>query len=310
MRSSKHKNKKRSKLKIAGIVILILLLAVGIYGFMVYRSVDNALTAIHKPLDREKSEKRTEKLSLKNKEPFSVLLLGVDERTNDKGRSDTMIVLTVNPKNDSMEMLSIPRDTMTEIVGHGTNDKINHAYAFGGIPMSIATVENFTDIPIDYYIKINMEGFKDIVNAVDGVDVNNDLAFSSDGFNFPKKELSLNGKEALAYARMRHEDPRGDFGRQLRQRQVIEGVINKGASLSSLWNYNDIFKALGNNVETNLTLNEMVSIQKNYGEARKNIQQFTVKGEGQTIDNIWYYIVSEEEKQNIQDRLKKHLEIK
>jgi LCP family protein required for cell wall assembly len=308
MRSDKHRKKKRWP-KVVGIILLILILGGGLYGFMVYRSLDNALNSIHKPLERDKSEKRKQELALENKDPFSVLLLGVDERKNDKGRSDTMIVLTVNPKDESMEMLSIPRDTLTEIVGKGNKDKINHAYAFGGIPMAIDTVEKFTDIPIDYYIKMNMDGFKDIVDAVDGVNVKNDLSFSSDGFDFPKKELSLNGEEALAYARMRHGDPRGDFGRQLRQRQVIEGVINKGASLSSLWNYNDIFKALGSNVETNLTFNEMISIQKNYSAARKNTQQFTVKGEGQTIDGIWYYIVTDEEKQNIQDRLKKHLDL-
>jgi polyisoprenyl-teichoic acid--peptidoglycan teichoic acid transferase len=109
-------------------------------------------------------------------------------------------------------MLSIPRDTRTEIVGKGTIEKINHAYAFGNEEMAMKTVENFLDIPIDYYIKVSMEGFKDIVDAVGGITVNNDLDFTQDGYHFPKGQVNLDGKKALAFTRMRHEDPRGDFG--------------------------------------------------------------------------------------------------
>ncbi|RKJ22727.1 LytR family transcriptional regulator, partial [Butyricicoccus sp. 1XD8-22] len=98
-------------------------------------------------------------------------------RPGDRGRSDSIIVMTVNPKTESIDMLSIPRDTRVEIVGKGVDDKINHAYAFGGVEMSMNTVEKFLDIPIDYYIKLNMEGFKEIVDAVGGVDVNNDIDF-------------------------------------------------------------------------------------------------------------------------------------
>lgn len=126
-----------------------------------------------------------------------MLMLGVDERDGDKGRSDTMIVLTVNPQKKSVKMLSIPRDTRTEIVGHGTQDKINHAFAFGGAKMSMDTIENFLDIPIDYYMKINMEGFKDIVDAVGGVTVQNDLDFTSDGIHFAKVRILLTGKKPL-----------------------------------------------------------------------------------------------------------------
>lgn len=89
-----------------------------------------------------------------------------------------MIVLTVNPKTNTTKMVSIPRDTRTENVGKGKVDKINHAYVFGGIQMSVDTVENFLNIPIDYYSEVNMDGFKDIAEAVGGVDVNNDLDFT------------------------------------------------------------------------------------------------------------------------------------
>lgn len=169
------------------------------------------------------------------------MLIGVDERKNDRGRADSLIVMTVNPKKQSIEMVSIPRDTRTLIVGKGKEDKINHSYAFGGV---MATVEQFLDIPIGYYIKANMESFKDMVDAVGGVIVNNAFAFEYEGESFPKGEITLNGEKALKYTRMRYDDPRGDFGRQDRQKQVIEAIIKKGASFSSLVNYNDILEAM------------------------------------------------------------------
>ncbi|WP_057765768.1 polyisoprenyl-teichoic acid--peptidoglycan teichoic acid transferase TagU [Cytobacillus praedii] len=306
---SESKKKKRTWLRVAGIVILFMLICTGVYGYSVYKSLTNAVDTMHQPIERELSEKRIEEVTFKKKEPFSVLILGVDERKGDRGRSDTMIVLTVNPNQNSIKMLSIPRDTRTEIVGHGTEDKINHAYAFGGIEMSMATVEDFLNIPIDYYLQINMEGFKDIVDSVGGVTVNNDLDFTVDGKHFPKGKITLNGKEALMFSRMRYEDARGDFGRQLRQREVIQAVINKGASLSSLTNYQKIFSALGKNIKTNLIFNEMVDIQKNYRHAAKTVEQLSIDGDGKLIKDIYYFIVPDEEKQRVQDELRGHLEL-
>jgi polyisoprenyl-teichoic acid--peptidoglycan teichoic acid transferase len=307
MRSKQKKNRKW--LRITGIVLLAILVIGGIYGFSVYNSLKNAVETMHQPLDR-KTDKRTEPLALSKRQPFSVLMLGVDERKGDKGRSDTIIVLTVNPKKGSVKMLSIPRDTRTEIVGKGTMDKINHAYAFGDIPMSMNTVEKFLDIPIDYYMKVNMEGFKDIVDAVGGVTIQNDLDFTSGKYHFPKGEIHLNGDKALSYSRMRHDDPRGDFGRQTRQRQIIQAILHEGASVSSLKNYNNIFAALGKNVKTNLTFDEMVEIQKNYKSAANNVTQMEIKGKGERINNIYYLIDSPEEIQRVQNELKDQLELK
>lgn len=309
MRAEKRKKKPKWP-KVLGIVFLVLLIGGGSYAFMVYKSLTDAVETMHQPIDREKSDKRPEKITLDKREPFSVLMLGVDERSGDKGRSDTMIVLTVNPNNKSIKMLSIPRDTRTEIVGKGFEDKINHAYAFGNEEMSMATVENFLDIPLDYYIKVNMEGFKDIVDAVGGITVNSSLAFNQGGHKFAEGANNLNGDAALAYVQMRKQDPNGDFGRQDRQRQIIQGVIKKGISVNSLTNFDDIFGALGKNVRTNMTFAEMKDIQKNYRDAAGNIEQMTISGNGQTISNIWYLIVSSDEQQRVQNELKAHLELK
>ncbi|MGG0249760.1 LytR family transcriptional regulator [Peribacillus frigoritolerans] len=309
MRHEKKKKKKRTWLKVVGIIVLLFILAGGAFAYSVWNSLTKTVDTMHTPIDRT-TDKRTKDLALSDQEPFSMLMLGVDERDGDKGRSDTMIVLTVNPQKKSVKMLSIPRDTRTEIVGHGTQDKINHAFAFGGAKMSMDTVENFLDIPIDYYMKINMEGFKDIVDAVGGVTVQNDLDFTSDGIHFAKGTHTLNGKEALAYSRMRHDDPSGDFGRQSRQRAIIEAVIKEGASLSSLTKYDEVFAALGNNIQTNLTFDDMMDIQKNYRDASKSITQSSLNGNGTKIDGIYYYIVSDEEKEKVQSELKEQLSIK
>lgn len=308
MRSQKQK-KKRTWLKVTGIIILLLIVGAGVYGYNVYKSLTTAVDTMHEPVERKQTEKRPEPVVLEEKDPFSVLMLGVDERQGDRGRSDSIIVLTVNPTNKSVKMLSIPRDTRTEIVGKGFDDKINHAYAFGGVPMAMDTVENFLDIPIDYYVQINMEGFKDIVDAVGGVTVNNDLDFTYEGVHFTKGELDLNGEKALKYSRMRYEDPRGDFGRQTRQRQIIQGVIKEGASLSTLTNYGNIFSALGKNVKTNLTFDQMIDIQKNYKQVGNNVQQMEIKSQGTKINGIYYGLVSKEEKQRVQTELKTQLEL-
>ncbi|GLB60234.1 LCP family glycopolymer transferase [Cytobacillus sp. NCCP-133] len=305
----KEKKKKRKWLRIIGIIFLLLLLGVAGYGFYIYYSVTSAVDTMHVPIKREKSDKREQTITLEKKDPFTVLMLGVDEREGDKGRSDTMIVLAVNPQTESVKMLSIPRDTRTEIIGRGSEDKINHSYAFGGVEMAMETVEDFLDIPINYYVKMNMEGFQDIVDAVNGVDVYNDLAFRAGMNQFSKGNIHLDGEEALAFVRMRKDDPNGDFGRQHRQREVIQGVIDKGASFSSLTRLDDILAALGKNVKTNITFSEMVDMQKNYKDTGKNIDQLSIEGDGQYIGDIWYLIVPEEEQLRVQTEMKQQLQM-
>ncbi|MCM3640615.1 LytR family transcriptional regulator [Priestia aryabhattai] len=290
-------------------IILVLILGVGAYAYNIWHSVEKTFTQTHEPLNRDVSEKRSEKVSFSKRDPISILLLGVDQRAGDRGRSDSLILMTVNPKDQSMKMVSIPRDTRTEIVGKGTTDKINHAYAFGGVDMAVNTVEKFLDVPVDYYVQVNMESFKDIVDAVGGVTVNNDLNFDYDGYSFKKGNLTLDGKEALAYSRMRKQDPRGDFGRQMRQRQIIEGVIEEGASVQSLTNYGTILDTIGTNVRTNLTFDDMKQIQSNYKDARRNVEQLQVDGKGEKIDGIYYYAVSDATREALSSKLKQHLNI-
>ncbi|MDM5157332.1 LytR family transcriptional regulator [Bacillus sp. DX1.1] len=290
-------------------IIGVLVIAGGGYAYYMYSSVSGTLNKVYSPLERDHSVKRPTDVELGEVKPVSILLLGADERGTDKGRADSLMLLTLNPKDSSMKIVSIPRDTYTEIVGKGKKDKINHAYAFGGINMTVNTVENFLDVPVDYYIEVNMEGFRDIVDAVGGVDVYNDLAFTLEGMSFEKGNIHLNGKQALKYTRMRKQDARGDFGRQMRQRQVLEAVISKGASVSSLTKLGDMLQAVEKNVKTNLTQDQMFDMQSNYKSAMQNKEEIQIPGDGHKQGGIWYYFVPEKDRQDLSNKLREHLEL-
>ncbi|MGO1057865.1 LCP family glycopolymer transferase [Planococcus sp. FY231025] len=293
--------KKRSWLSI---FVKLSILAGALYLLVLFPKATSTLDEIHEPLVREASPKREEKIVLENKDPISVLLLGVDEREDDRGRSDTMVVLAINPEKESTKMISIPRDTYTEIVGLGMRDKINHAYAFGGIEMSLASTEKLLDIPIDYVVQLNMEGFEDIVDALDGISVDNAFAFD----DFPAGEITLDGSQALDYVRMRKNDPNGDFGRQNRQKQVVKSIMVQAVSATTLFNYPKIFDALGDNVKTNMGFNEMIDVQKNYRNATKEVEQLSFEnGYGETIGGIWYYMMDQQELAEVQSAMKAHL---
>lgn len=256
-----------------------------------------------------KSEYREGQIDLKKEKPFSILLLGVDQRVNDRGRSDTMIVMTVNPNTKSIKMLSIPRDTRVPITGHNL-DKINHSYAFGKEELAIETVQNFLHIPIDKFVKVNMEGFKDVVEALGGVNVNSNLAFTYEGHTFVKGVNELNGADALKFVRMRYDDPNGDFGRQQRQRQLIEAVINKAKSPTIFLSAINTMDAIGKNVRTNISYDEMKLMQKNYSQVMTQIDQLSLKrSHGERINNIYYSIPDDSEIKEIEQILKQQLEL-
>jgi polyisoprenyl-teichoic acid--peptidoglycan teichoic acid transferase len=308
MKGKRHSSKRRLGLKITLGVILLLILGAGAYGFSVYTSVTGTIEQTHEPLQRTEAEQRV--IDLSAGDSISILLLGVDQREEDRGRPDSLILLTANPDDQSIKMLSIPRDTYTEIIGKGTKDKINHSYTYGGVDSTIKTIETFLDIPIDYYVEVDMNGFTDLVDALDGVTVNNTLDFSYKGIHFPIGELTLNGEEALTYSRMRSLDPQGDLGRQERQRKIIQALIKEAVQIETLTNYESILKVIGENVKTNLTFEDMKDIQANYSETRHNMEQIQINGKGKEEKGVYYYIVPKEERIKQSDTLKKHLNIK
>lgn len=291
-------------------IITIAMITIGGFAYTVYYKAASTFDEIHTPINRTLSKQRTQPVALQEKQPFSVLLLGVDEREHDRGRSDTIIVLTVNPQTKNSLMVSIPRDTYATIVGRDKKDKINHAYAYGGVEMSMNSVEKLLNIPIDYVVKVNMKGFEQIIDTIGGVTVQNNTAFQLGKHQFAEGTIYLNGAAALDYVRMRKEDPQGDFGRQNRQKQVIQSVIEKGTSLTTLMNYQNIFKILGNNIATNLTFDQLKELQQGYRQSFSQIKQIHFeKGNGKIINKIWYYMMDQQELSKTSSTLQKHLKI-
>jgi polyisoprenyl-teichoic acid--peptidoglycan teichoic acid transferase len=307
------KKKKTKWLRISLVTFFLLLIGGGLYFYNVYTNVASAVNKMNKPLAREVSKKREVQIEFKRKDPISILLVGVDEREGDGGRTDSMLVLTINPEKKTTKILSIPRDTRTKLLDPKQTgkvvktDKINHAYAFGGIDMSIETVEHFLNIPIDYYVQVNMESFKDIVDAVGGIDVDNKYAFELDGIYLKEGPQHLDGEHALQYARMRKADPRGDLGRQERQREVIAKIIEKGKSISTLTKYDDILAALEDNIKTNLTMEDIIGIQYTYKPAAETIDKLEITGDGSIINGGWYFLVSDETRQELSNQLREQL---
>lgn len=312
-RFNKKKKRKPRWLRFLLTTFCIFAIGIGVYIYNFYTNVASAVDNMNKPMERKVSDKREEEVEFTRKDPISILLVGVDERDGDSGRTDSMLVMTINPDMKSIKIVSIPRDTRAKLIDNDDPDeykldKMNHAYAFGGIEMTINSIEHFLNVPIDYYTEVNMEGFRDIVDAVGGIDVYNQYEFELDGTFLTEGEHHLNGEEALQYSRMRKEDPRGDFGRQERQREVISKVIDKGTSLKSLTNYDDMLDALENNIKTNLTLNEMIGIQRQYKPAAESMEKLEIEGTGETLKNgVWYFTVDDETRQALSDQLREHL---
>lgn len=293
-----------------------LLLGTAIGSILVIAFIVNSIDGMYQSIrstyhpieNRSKSEKRHVAVSLQEYDPVSFLLLGVDARLDDPGRTDTIMVATVNPEQGSMILFNIPRDTYVEIVGKGIRDKINHAFAFGGVEMAIDTVERFLDIPIDYYAQINMEGFQEVIDTLGGVDVDVPFSFKFGGVQFNEGPMHMDGETAMMFVQMRKQDPEGDLGRNKRQQLVIQAILQESLALKNLNKIDTIMERVGNNLLTSVAPSDYVPLKDIYQKIDTNaIETLQIEGEDQMIDGIYYYLVSEEERRRVSDKLKEHL---
>jgi LCP family protein required for cell wall assembly len=163
---------------------------------------------------------------------LNYVLLGSDSRdpgNEGNGRSDTMILVHLNAKRTKAYITSFPRDMYVTIPGYG-KDKINAAFAFGGAPLAVRTLENLTGVRMDHVVLIDFEGFIRLTEDLHGVTVTNKTAFTSHGFDYPKGKITIAGDEALWFVRERHQLPGGDLDRAENQRNVIKAIVQKGLS--------------------------------------------------------------------------------
>lgn len=289
-------------------IILILLfvsvvLVGGITGWAVY-SANKINTKVYEKLNPSDEQYDLDYDQLKQ-EPFNVLLLGVDTgefgRT-DSGRSDSMIVAHINLKKKEYTLMGVERNLLVDIADQGMQDKLNAAYAYGGASCSVKTVEKMLDIQIPYFVSIYMGDFQKILKEVGAVQVENEFEFSSDGFDFPKGKLTLSPEEALSWARMRYEDPRGDYGRQMRQQLLLKGVLENMAQLNQVTKWNAFIDILTDNIKTNLPITNLVLHAKKLMKEPTIIHDQVI-GEELIQNGISYQTVSTEEIARVHDVL-------
>lgn len=282
--------------------VLVTVIGVGAYAFTIYQQSTQTLAKTYKKIGEETKV-------IEATEPLTILLMGVDtgnvERT-DKwvGNSDSMILVTVNPKTKKVVMMSLERDILTKIQqpdGSVMEAKLNAAYATGGAELAISTIQKMMNIHIDRYVMVNMHGLQEMVDAVGGITVNNTLGFpisiqDQEPFNtisIGVGEQKLNGEEALVYSRMRYQDPEGDYGRQKRQREVIQNIVEKILSVNSVSHYQEILKALSDNMQTNIEITTSTIPQlMGYQDSFKNIESQQLRGEDAMLQGGSYQIVT------------------
>jgi LCP family protein required for cell wall assembly len=232
---------------------------------------------------------------------INIMVMGVDERSDDVGRSDTLFVVTIDTNTKEVAMLSVPRDTRVKIPGHGW-DKINHAYAFGGHKLTQQAVEGLLGIKIDHYVTINIAGFKKIIDAIGGVtiDVEKRMYYSDpyddNGDNGGPFVIDLrpgvqhmDGRMAIQYVRYRDEE--GDIGRVERQQKFLKALVKEVASPSIITKIPAIIKEVGSVVNSDLSTSEMLNLAKILNDASKNgLKTDMVPGKPAYIDDISYWL--------------------
>ncbi|GKQ43475.1 transcriptional regulator [Companilactobacillus sp. RD055328] len=320
--------KKHPITKVFALVLVMLTIIGSAYALRLLSQTKNALNTTYSPIAGKKASGEIGK-----RESFSILLMGADtggEGRTYKGNSDTMIVATVNPKDKKVQLFSIPRDTFASIEVPksyknydsvtGTNNtvlqKINSAYSMGSEALAISTIKKQLDIPIDYYMRVDFKSLTKIVDSVGGIDVDVPFTFTSaytGGQTFTKGEMHLNGENALAYSRMRHEDPEGDYGRQKRQRQVIQAILKKLLSTETLANYQKVLNSLSGSLKTDVTYEDMTVLASDYRTAAKNIDSDYLHGYSTRVvysnfpNGLSVEVPSTEELQRISDKIRKNL---
>jgi len=208
------------------------------------------------------------------KESFNVYIMGVDTYGKITGstRSDVNMVMTVNPNTNQILITSIPRDYYVDLDGKNSKDKITHAGIYG-ITTAQKTIESLLEIDINYYVKFNFNALVKLVDAINGIEVNSDYAFTANyideqdnyktvNYSFKKGINSLNGKKALAFVRERKAFALGDRIRANNQQIVLEAVLNKLMQGSIVINYSDILGVVGDNFVTNMPMNNITDLIK------------------------------------------------
>ena len=295
--------KKRGIRKILYTILTLLILGIG--GFTAYTIYNFSSSA-------QKGYKNVDYLKEvdPNFKKFSVLILGIDMnddrkaqgQTREDSRTDSMILATVNKDKKRMDMVSIPRDSLSLMREKDDEnndsayffDKITHAHAYNDVKGTTNAVENLLHTPINFYVLINFKAFEQTVDAFGGIDLY--VPFDMDEQNANGEENTvkltkgwhtLNGEQALAFSRSRYYD--SDIERGQRQLQAIHALIDKAKSLNALSKINDVINIAGDNVEHNLTTTQISSAIKMFINDDIEIVSHRIDGYDVTYNGVYYY---------------------
>ena len=282
---------------------------------------------------KDKKVKKDEVVSTKKlTEPFSILLMGVDSEKDGLDSSvasngDSLIVVTFNPSTSNITMLSIPRDSYVPIMcfkDHYEN-KITHA-AWNGTDCMIDTIENFLNVPIDYYVKINFKGVVGLVDALGGITANVpvDMCVGNSDRKIPiclKKGVQhLNGEQALVLSRDRHSQAGGDLDREQNQQAVIKAILDKVKNIRNIDQITDILNSISRNIDTNFSTDQILSFY-NIGKELLltsgdfKINSLLLQGNGQMIYDenmglvLWDYILNEKSIESVSKEMRYNLNL-
>lgn len=286
MEDKEEKQKKHSKLKVFFIILLIIVILFGLGIATGWSFINNKLNKIN----YEEIDKNTIEVSEGVKEKLSdyrnIVLFGVDNADSYSGRSDCIILLTLNEKTNEVQMTSIYRDTYVEVPKHGYT-KINHAFAYGGASLAMSTINKNLDLDITEYATINFNVVKDVVDKVGGVKLPISSAEATQIPGISKAgTYTLTGEQALAYGRIRKIDT--DYKRTERMRTVIEAVFNKVKKMS-VSEMNNLLDSILPEVHTNIKKNEITDLMTKVTSITigKSIGwPYEVKGK--MISGVWY----------------------
>jgi len=300
LRRQREKQKKKKIFIISMVILAVVALAL-IYGIgYIWSTIGGSYEEANRGKDTEAASKDV------LKEPINILLLGVDSNNADVGRSDTIMVARLNPDTGAINIVSLPRDTYAEIGDKGYSDKVNHSLNYG-VGTTIETVENFFDIKIDYYVAVDFQAFTDAIDALGGIEINVEKRMkytdvAGDLYIDLQPGLqTLNGEQALGYARFRH-DSLGDLGRIDRQQEVIRAVLDKSTDIRSITKIFDVIDVVGEHLKTDIPRSEMVKIFTTYRNfTGEDLISTKVEGESRRFgeQNLWYYMVEDAEKERL-----------
>ncbi len=247
------------------------------------------------------------------KDIINTLLIGVDSKDG-TGRSDTIMLVRYNPGNQMIGLVSIPRDTKMKLPERG-REKVNHAHAYGGPNYLAKTIENFLEIPIHHYVKVNMEGFKNSIDILGGVElkVEKDLYWSTpdgtDVIDLQAGKQVLDGDKALQYVRFR-ADSEGDIGRVKRQQKLVKATIDELLRFRSITRVSSLLREAKDNVTMTYNFQDLVRYGTSFHKIQwSEMESQVLPGKSAMINGVWYYVVEKAEAQeSIRDVINKDIE--